>query len=147
MERKSPAGRSRVIWRVRAFGGDQARDAGGFAGTERSGPGDEAGVLLPVRWGLLVVDPLDGGDEVGGGDLAVDRGAVADPGAQGEGGGAPVSREPIAAGDVGNRDGPLLGGPGQVVAVQGPGEGARDREAIGGVVDGRLQSDDVAAAQ
>jgi hypothetical protein len=106
------------------IGGGQARDAAGLAGAERSGPGDEVRVLLPARGVVLVVEPLDGGDEVGGGDLAVDWGGVADPGAQGEGVDAPVSRDlGWAAGDVGDRDGLLLGRPGEVVAVQSPGVG------------------------
>jgi len=61
-------------------GGGQARDAAGLAGAEGGGAGDQVRVLLPVRGGLFVVEPLDGGDEVGGGDLAVDRRSVADPG-------------------------------------------------------------------
>ena len=85
--------------------GAQARDAAGLSGAERCGAGDEIRVLLPVRGGLFVVEPLDGGDEILGDDLAVDRGAVADPWAQGEGVGALVGRELIAAGDVGDRDG------------------------------------------
>jgi hypothetical protein len=71
-------------------GGGQARDAAGLAGAERSGPGDEVGVVLAVGGALVVVEPLDGGDEVLGGDFAVDWGGVADPGAQPEGVGTPV---------------------------------------------------------
>jgi hypothetical protein len=71
----------------------QARDAAGLSGAERFGAGDQAGVELPARRVLLVVEPFDGGDEVGGGDLTVDRRGVADPGAQPEGVGAPVGRE------------------------------------------------------
>ena len=56
-------------------GGGQARDPLGLPGSERLGAGDQVRVLLPARGGLPVVEPLDGGDEVGGGDFAVDRGA------------------------------------------------------------------------
>src|SRR4029453_7093871 len=90
-------------------GGGQARDAAGLAGTIPAGPRNEGGVELAVRGALLVVDPLAGGDEVGGGDLAVDRGGIADPDPEGEGVGALVGRELIAAGNVGDRDGLLLG--------------------------------------